>query len=98
MSKKAKTKSQLKRARERKAQKEANRSRYEGYMARGINTKSKRNTARGRGVSKVRATSHLLGMCGNIGCNKCFAMNFEPFLVDGRPKGMRQWMYMRWAA
>jgi hypothetical protein len=34
--------------------------------------------------------------CGNPGCTTCHDVHFRPFLKDGVPHRMPQWMYRTW--
>lgn len=97
MSKKSKTKSKERRKREKATRKAAQRARYEAYMRAGQNSKSKRSRISSKKKPRGPSTiSHPDGRCGNVGCTKCFGVHFKPFLVKGQPKGMPQWMWLRW--
>lgn len=98
MSKKTKTMSQLKRKREKAARKASQAARYESYMRLGMNTKSKRNTFKNRGKAKAIWVGHSAGQCENVGCNRCFGIRFNNFLVNGNPKSMPNWMWHKWMA
>ena len=77
MSKKTKTKNQLKRRRDKAARKEKQRDKYEKFMERGINTKSKRAQAKVARRKVVRNGRHLKGPCGNAGCKRCYQHNMN---------------------
>ena len=95
MSKNSKTKSKERRKKEKAARKSIMRARYEGFIKAGKNTKSKRSQ-RIKKKSSGRARSHPLGRCGNPGCIECYGVCYRPFLKKGEPKGMPQWMWLRW--
>lgn len=94
MSKKSKKAARNKRLLAKRAKKAAQKARYQKFAEMGKNTKSKRFRAKGK--KTARKKDHPNGPCGNVGCIKCFGINFKPFLEKGKPKGMPQWMYIRW--
>ena len=94
MSKKCKTQAKERRLREKRARKESQKLRYKSYAVAGGNSKSKRYSR--NSSNRTLSTAHSLGKCGNIGCIRCFGVNFNPFLVKGKPHRMPQRMYIRW--
>lgn len=95
MSKKSKNKAKIKRRNEKAARKAAQKARYESYMKTGTNRKSKRSQ-RKDGQVNVSTVSHPFGQCGNPGCMRCYGVHFKPFLKNGKPSNMPQWMWLRW--
>lgn len=99
MSTRAKNRAKEKRKKEKRARKEATRTLYESYKRQGINTKSKRSKSKNKkskSATTTRKKNHAGGRCGNPGCIKCYGINFNPFLVNGKPQGMPHWMYQKW--
>lgn len=95
MSKNAKTKNKIKRDAAKRARKAAKQLQYQKWAEQGKNTKSKRFMSRVKSI-RCSTVSHPYGRCGNPACDKCFETNFNQFISKGKPKGMPQWMYLRW--
>ena len=96
MSKKSKAKAKRKRRDKKRARKATQQALYDSYKKQGINTKSKRarKSAKNKGP---KATNHLDGRCGNIGCIKCHGVHMKPYLRKGKPNRMPSWMYKLWS-
>jgi hypothetical protein len=95
MSKKSRKTAKAKRLREKRARRMKMQALYDSYREKGMNTKSKRarkSISKGKTLSAIPHT----WKCGNTGCTKCFPVSFKSFLVNGEPKGMPQWMWLRW--
>ncbi len=71
MSKAKKTASKIKRLKEKKARKEANKLKYLSWRDHGINQKSKR-FLKTSGKKRASGFDHPNGACGNVGCARCF--------------------------
>ena len=97
MSKSSKSKSKDERRKAKRARKQAMIAKYQKWRDESKNNKSKRSMRKGS-AKKLSTISHPDGKCGNIGCTKCFSINFKPFLVDGVPHKMPHRMYIRWQA
>ena len=93
----AKKRQQDKRRASKRSLKEIKKRDWEAKMAKGTNSKSKA-TIRGhkRKFNPCTTVSHPTGKCGNIGCKRCQGEDFSPFLLKGKPNGMKPSMYMRW--
>ena len=73
MSKKAKTKAQDRRRKEKRARKEAMQKLYASWARDGRNRKSARNVRKSKTFCRsARNFDHPNGPCGNLGCLKCF--------------------------
>jgi hypothetical protein len=96
MGKKSLTKSKEERRKKKRARKEAMYARFQEYIRKGQNSKSKRFVRKEQKGKSVSLISHPLGKCGNVGCKRCFGINFNPFLEDGKPVNMPRWMYIAW--
>lgn len=95
MSKASKTRAKQKNKKDKKARKEAKQTLYESYKRQGNNTKSRRSKTKIKRVGP-RKRIHPTGRCGNPGCIKCYGVFYGPFLKDGRPNKMPNWMWKRW--
>lgn len=72
-------------------------ARFDSFRGLAANRKSKRSARKGKAIVKtVQVEKHIHGSCTNVGCIKCYGINFNPFLVKGIPYHMPQWMYMKW--
>ena len=95
MSKTSDAKNSERRRREKFARKQAKKALYESYAKAGANSKSKRNKQKSK-KNLVSGVDHPDGECGNPGCKKCYGVNFAPFIKNGQPHQMPQWMWQRW--
>lgn len=96
MSKKAKSRSRKKRLEEKRKRKSEKKALYEGYAARGRNSKSKRYTLKAKQGIRFRAERHKHGDCGNVGCIRCQGINFKLFMTDNGPKlPPKYWLRMQ---
>jgi hypothetical protein len=68
MSKSSKTAASNKRASLKRSQKAQQKALYEGFKARGANTKKK--GSRNAAGTTTRTKRHLIGNCGNVGCSR----------------------------
>lgn len=93
----AKRKGHDHRKNEKAKRKAAKRAQYETFKATGQNQKSKRVRLRVQRRSVVVRAKHP-HYCGNHACHVCFPIDFKPFLRDGEPHQMPQWMYRIWKA
>jgi len=101
MSKTAKAKSKQERLKQKRAKRNAMQALYQSYRDRGETKGSRRGRKKSaKKVNAVSTISHSGGKCGNVGCKKCNprAINFDGFIVNGRPKGMPQWMWLIYKA
>jgi len=83
MSKRTKTAAALRRKKEKRSRKDAQRAKYEAWSKAGSNKKKKQN----RGTRTARATKHEVLFCGNVGCRRCFPGN--PLVSDMTVKTVR---------
>lgn len=72
MGKKARTRRSEFRKKEKRARKERQRALYESYKTEGKNKKSKRTALGAKRNRQVNTKNHMLGTCGNVGCERCF--------------------------
>ncbi len=80
MSKKSKAKARLERLKKKRGVRATNQRAYEGYIADGKNSKSKRN--RRAGAKRiVKDNKHAIDHCGNLGCKSCYPMINDPKLA-----------------
>ena len=86
-----------KRKAKRKAEKDARKALYASYRDSGRNSKRDRRKKKKVKKSAHNMISHPDGKCGNVGCRKCFPVNYNRFMRNGRPHGMPQWMYIEWS-
>lgn len=84
MSKKSKSQSKEKRKKAKATRKAAERAKYEGYKAKGQNTKSKRVVLAGKRSKRVKMQDHPKGDCGNVGCLRCSGLSGATFPLGHR--------------
>lgn len=69
MSQKSKSAAKLKRRKDKRARKDAQKAEYANYRDQGINQKSKRFRRNQKRI--VGGKNHADGPCGNVGCQRC---------------------------
>ena len=72
MSKKAKSRSKMRREARKAGIKAVRKAQYKSWAAEGITKGSKRSKLRRSRTRKVRTSRHNTTMCGNVGCKRCF--------------------------
>ena len=91
----AKSKGKLKRKMMKAARKAAMKAQYKAYAESGKNDKSVRQKRKGT-ERKAKLRLHPTGPCGNVGCEKCFGIDFKPYLKDGEAHGMPHRIWLKW--
>jgi hypothetical protein len=91
----ARAKAKLRRLKEKRAKKQSMQTIYQKWRDDGVNQKSKRARKNAR-KNLARNISHPDGPCGNPGCVRCHGIHFRPYLQDGVPVRMPQWMFIKW--
>lgn len=84
MSRKSKSAAKLRRRKDKRARKEAEKARYASYRDQGVNSKSKRFRLKRRRRIGDRP-QHADGPCGNVGCQKCHPSYRDAAAIVIRP-------------
>ena len=98
MSKKSKAVSKQNNLNAKRAQKAANKAKYESWKRLGENTKSGRNKRKNANKKSKFKGQHLVADCGNIACRKCYKVTNLGVYPINRPFSVRGALTLKKAA